>query len=49
MVNYLYDPDAIEANHEAYARDGTVMRSPAIDALLSPSPAAANVVRSLFR
>ena len=22
MVNYLYDPDSIEANHEAFARQG---------------------------
>jgi malonyl-CoA decarboxylase len=36
MVNYLYDPEAIEANHEIFARDGTVVRSPAIDALLGP-------------
>jgi malonyl-CoA decarboxylase len=37
MVNYLYDPEAIEANHEIFARDGTVVRSPSIDALLSSS------------
>ncbi|HEX6842380.1 MAG TPA: malonyl-CoA decarboxylase [Stellaceae bacterium] len=51
MVNYLYDPETIEANHEAFARTGTVMRSPAIDALLEPSPAAvaAGRSRSLFR
>jgi malonyl-CoA decarboxylase len=36
MVNYLYDPDAIEANHEAYVRSGKVAHSPQIDALLSP-------------
>lgn len=24
MVNYLYDPERIEANHEAFVRDGTV-------------------------
>jgi len=46
MVNYLYDPDAIEANHEAFARNGTVMRSSAIDALLAPSPAAVAAGRS---
>jgi malonyl-CoA decarboxylase len=33
MVNYLYDPKAIEANHEAFAHDGTVVRSPEVDAL----------------
>lgn len=39
MVNYLYDPDTIEQNHEAYARGGTVARSPAVAALLPPSSA----------
>jgi malonyl-CoA decarboxylase len=39
MVNYLYDPDMIEANHEAFALDGTVARGPDVDALLAP-PAA---------
>lgn len=34
MVNYLYDHDSIEANHEAFARAGTVVRSPDVDALL---------------
>jgi malonyl-CoA decarboxylase len=33
MVNYLYDPEQIEANHEAFVR-GTTVRSAAIDALL---------------
>ena len=33
MVNYLYDPDRIEANHEAFVR-GTVVRSAAVNALL---------------
>ncbi|HQT72976.1 MAG TPA: malonyl-CoA decarboxylase [Acidiphilium sp.] len=36
MVNYLYDPDAIEARHEAYLRDGTVARATAVDQLLAP-------------
>jgi malonyl-CoA decarboxylase len=36
MVNYLYDPDTIEANHEAFATAGTVARSAAVDALLHP-------------
>ncbi len=35
MVNYLYDPDAIEANHEAFANEGTVIRSNEVDALMS--------------
>jgi len=33
MVNYLYDPDEIEANHEAFVR-GMVVRSAAVDALV---------------
>jgi malonyl-CoA decarboxylase len=36
MVNYLYDPATIEANHEAFLHAGTVARSAAIDALLRP-------------
>lgn len=36
MVNYLYDPDTIEKNHEAYATGGVVARSAAVDALLQP-------------
>ena len=43
MVNYLYDPEAIEANHEAFARDGIVVRSPAVDEILGRTrPAAAS-------
>jgi malonyl-CoA decarboxylase len=34
MVNYLYDHDSIEANHEVFARDGTIVRSSEVDALL---------------
>jgi malonyl-CoA decarboxylase len=30
MVNYLYDLNTIEANHESYANQGTVAASPAI-------------------
>ena len=41
MVNYLYDPETIEANHEAFARDGAVARSPEVDALLTAPPSAA--------
>jgi malonyl-CoA decarboxylase len=41
MVNYLYDLDAIEANHEAFVRNGTVARSAQVEALLAPSQAAA--------
>jgi malonyl-CoA decarboxylase len=36
MVNYLYDPDTIEANHEAYATGGIVARSASVDGLLQP-------------
>jgi malonyl-CoA decarboxylase len=35
MVNYLYDPDAIEANHEVFVHSGTVARSAQVDGLLS--------------
>jgi malonyl-CoA decarboxylase len=35
MVNYLYDVETIEANHEAFVNDGTVMRSVEVDALLA--------------
>jgi malonyl-CoA decarboxylase len=28
MVNYLYDPATLEANHEAFSREGTVAASP---------------------
>ncbi len=37
MVNYLYDPDTIEANHEAFASAGAVARSIAVEALLRPA------------
>ncbi|HEY8610136.1 MAG TPA: malonyl-CoA decarboxylase family protein, partial [Roseomonas sp.] len=40
MVNYLYERDEIERNHEAFARGGTVVRSGAVDALLNPSRSA---------
>jgi malonyl-CoA decarboxylase len=36
MVNYLYDLDSIEANHEAFVRSGTVARGPQVEALLAP-------------
>jgi malonyl-CoA decarboxylase len=35
MVNYLYDHDSIEANHEAFVHDGTIARSANVDALLT--------------
>ncbi len=34
MVNYLYDHDSIENNHEAFVRSGTIVRSPDVDALM---------------
>ncbi|KRP92813.1 decarboxylase [Bradyrhizobium yuanmingense] len=34
MVNYLYDHNTIETNHEAFVRNGTIVRSPDVDALL---------------
>jgi malonyl-CoA decarboxylase len=34
MVNYLYDHDSIEANHEAFVHDGTIVRSSDVDAML---------------
>ena len=34
MVNYLYDHDNIENNHEAFVRGGTIVRSPDVDALM---------------
>jgi malonyl-CoA decarboxylase len=40
MVNYLYDHDSIEDNHEAFVRDGTIVRSPDVDALIEPMPGA---------
>jgi len=40
MVNYLYDRNEIEANHEAFVHTGHVARSAAVDALLvAPEPA----------
>jgi malonyl-CoA decarboxylase len=38
MVNYQYDLAFIEANHEAFANDGTVARSRTVEALLTPPP-----------
>jgi malonyl-CoA decarboxylase len=34
MVNYLYDLDSIEDNHEVFVREGTIVRSPDVDTLL---------------
>jgi malonyl-CoA decarboxylase len=35
MVNYLYNPPTIEANHEGFVRDGAVARSDAVETLLT--------------
>jgi malonyl-CoA decarboxylase len=34
MVNYLYDLDEIEENHEAYANQREIVASPAVRKLL---------------
>jgi len=36
MVNYLYDLDHIEKNHEAYAESRAVFASSAVQRLLRP-------------
>jgi malonyl-CoA decarboxylase len=40
MVNYLYDLDEIEANHEAFVEKGTVAASSAVKKLLRAKVAA---------
>jgi malonyl-CoA decarboxylase len=45
MVNYLYDPNFIEANHEAFVRDGRVARARAVDALIAPPAEPAPALR----
>ena len=37
MVNYLYDRDAIEANHEAFANLGAVVASNAVKRMVKPT------------
>ena len=44
MVNYLYEPDQLETNHEALVNAGQIARSPAVQDLLdggNSSPPAA--------
>lgn len=36
MVNYLYDGDKIEANHDAYAAEGKIIAASAVRALAKP-------------
>jgi malonyl-CoA decarboxylase len=40
MVNYLYDLDSIELNHEAYAEKGEIAASSAVRKLLKSEPVA---------
>ena len=35
MINYLYEPAAIEAQHEAFVRDGTIATGAPMAAILS--------------
>lgn len=44
MVNYCYDFDDIERNHEAYAEKGEVVASPAVRKLLRVNPAPRDLV-----
>lgn len=39
MVNYLYDLDTIEKHHEAFANQGSVIASNAVNRALRPEPA----------
>jgi malonyl-CoA decarboxylase len=41
MVNYLYDPATLEANHDAFAREGEIIASPALRRALREGMAAA--------
>lgn len=43
MVNYLYDPALIEANHEAFVADHLVAASKEVRALVQATPAAGKV------
>ncbi|SIQ57982.1 malonyl-CoA decarboxylase [Bosea sp. TND4EK4] len=44
MVNYLYDPGAIEANHEAFVQHGTIAAASAVRKL-GPAPSKAGAAR----
>ena len=48
MVNYLYDLDRIEANHEAFVRHGTVAHSDAVAALVAQGAKSRTGVTSLL-
>jgi malonyl-CoA decarboxylase len=49
MVNYLYDREAIVANHEVFLRTGTVARSAQVDALLASGAPTAPSRRTTIR
>jgi malonyl-CoA decarboxylase len=37
MVNYLYEPDQIERNHEEFSSSGTIAASASVTCLVSPN------------
>jgi hypothetical protein len=45
VLNYLYDPEQIERNHETFVR-GAIVRSSAVDALLGSGAGLAATPRS---
>jgi malonyl-CoA decarboxylase len=47
MVNYLYDRDTIERNHEAFVRSGQVARAGSVDTLLGATDTTRGLLRSL--
>ncbi len=47
MVNYIYDPAMIEANHEVFSRDGTIVSSAEVKAWLA-APNASKAKPTLF-
>ncbi len=49
MVNYLYDPELIEINHETFVKKGEVVRSAEVEALLQPAAAAKLLPTQLAR
>jgi malonyl-CoA decarboxylase len=49
MVNYLYDPDFIEINHESFVHQGAVARSTEVETLLQSALNAPSVPASVHR
>ncbi len=49
MVNYLYDPGLIEANHEAFTRDGRVIYSAAISELIESAKPKSSLIPHITR